>query len=73
MQDHNKETGLEENDRILTNQINTFSKELRPIKRLGQVSPEIWNQMLVSLWEEIIGKNNELMISLEKKKNWSLS
>jgi|SRR6185312_2941984 len=44
----NKETGLEEDSRILTNRIHTFNKELRLIKRLGQVGPEIWNQILIS-------------------------
>ena len=52
----NKETGLDEDSRILTNRIHTFNKELRLIKRLGKVGPEIWNQMLISLWEGIIGK-----------------
>ena len=37
----NKETGLDENSRILTNRVHTFNKELRLIKRLGQIQPEV--------------------------------
>lgn len=52
----NKETGLDEDSRILTNRIHTFNKELRLIKKLGQVNPEIWNGVLISLWEGLAGK-----------------
>ena len=34
----NKETGLDEDSRILTNRIHTFNKELWLIKLLGQVN-----------------------------------
>ena len=37
----NKQTGLDEESRILTNRIHIFNKELRLIKKLGQVNPEI--------------------------------
>jgi mRNA-degrading endonuclease toxin of MazEF toxin-antitoxin module len=37
----NKETGLDEESRILTNRIHTFDKELRLVKRLGQIESEI--------------------------------
>ena len=58
-----KETGLDEDSRILTNRIHTFNKELRLLKRLGQVKPEIWNQVLISLWEGLAGKSNILWIN----------
>jgi mRNA-degrading endonuclease toxin of MazEF toxin-antitoxin module len=45
----NRETGLDEASRILTNRIHTFDKKLRLLRRLGQASPEIWNRVLVSL------------------------
>jgi hypothetical protein len=45
----NKETGLDEGSRVLTNRIHTFNKELRLIKRLGKIKPEIWNRVLISL------------------------
>ena len=37
----NKETGLKEPSRILTNRIHTIDKELRLIKRLGKVDQEV--------------------------------
>lgn len=37
----NKETGLDEDSRILTNRIHTFDKELRLVKQLGQIKSEI--------------------------------
>jgi mRNA-degrading endonuclease toxin of MazEF toxin-antitoxin module len=36
-----KEIDLDENSRILTNRIHTFNKELRLIKRLGQIQSEV--------------------------------
>jgi hypothetical protein len=29
---------------------------LRLIKRLGKIKPEIWNRVLISLWEGLVGK-----------------
>jgi mRNA-degrading endonuclease toxin of MazEF toxin-antitoxin module len=45
----NKETGLDEDSRILTNRIHTFNKELRLIRRLGQVNQSVWEEALLSL------------------------
>src|SRR4051812_46103030 len=37
-----QETGLDESSRILTNRIHTINKELRLVRKLGKISPEIW-------------------------------
>ena len=37
----NRETGLDENSRILLNRIHTVDKKLRLLKRLGKIKPEI--------------------------------
>ena len=45
----NKETGLDEPSRILTNRVHTINKELRLMKRLGKISPKTWEKLLASL------------------------
>lgn len=53
-----QETGLDESSRILTNRIHTINKELRLVRKLGKISPEIWEGLLSSLWIVVTKKNN---------------
>ena len=52
----NQKTGLEEPSRILLNRIHTLNKNLRLIKKLGQVNAKTWAQVWKALWVVFTGR-----------------